>query len=56
MTTLWRNARLTTLAPSNGWGLIDNGAVLSEGATRPVSTRDSRLSEHPANDPVLGPP
>ena len=33
MTTLWRNARLTTLAPSNGWGLIDNGAVLSEGAT-----------------------
>ena len=33
MTTLWRNARLATLAPSNGWGLIDAGALLSEGAT-----------------------
>ena len=26
--TLWRNARLTTLADGGGWGLIDNGALL----------------------------
>ena len=32
MTTLWRNARLTTLAERSGWGAIDNGALLSDGA------------------------
>ncbi len=32
MTTLWRNARLTTLAEPSGWGAIDNGALLSDGA------------------------
>jgi imidazolonepropionase len=31
LTTLWRNARLATLAPATGWGLIERGAMLSEG-------------------------
>lgn len=29
--TLWRNAKLTTLAPASGWGLVDNGALLVRG-------------------------
>jgi imidazolonepropionase len=33
MTTLWRNARLATLAGPSGWGSIDNGALISDGAT-----------------------
>ena len=33
MITLWRNARLATLAGPSGWGWIDNGALLSDGAT-----------------------
>ena len=32
MTTLWRNARLVTLAGPTGWGLIDDGALLTDGA------------------------
>ena len=31
MTTLWRNARLTTLADASGWGLIERGAILTDG-------------------------
>ena len=31
MNTLWRNARLTTLADASGWGLIERGALLSSG-------------------------
>jgi imidazolonepropionase len=31
VTTLWRNARLATLAPATGWGLIERGALLTEG-------------------------
>jgi imidazolonepropionase len=30
-TRLWRNARLTTLAGPSGWGLVDEGAVVSDG-------------------------
>ncbi len=30
-TTLWRNARLVTLAGPSGWGLIDRGAIVVEG-------------------------
>ena len=33
MTVLWRNARLTSLATSSGWGLIECGAMLVEGDT-----------------------
>jgi imidazolonepropionase len=32
-TTLWRNARLATLAGTSGWGLVERGAVLVDGAT-----------------------
>ncbi len=30
MITLWRNARLATLAGDSGWGLLENGALLAE--------------------------
>ena len=30
-TTLWRNARLTTLAGASGWGMVERGAMLVEG-------------------------
>ena len=30
--TLWRHARLATLAGADGWGLIDDGALLTRGA------------------------
>jgi imidazolonepropionase len=29
--TLWRNARLATLSGPSGWGLVDRGAVVSDG-------------------------
>jgi len=32
-TTLWRGARLATLAGANGWGLVERGALLVDGAT-----------------------
>jgi imidazolonepropionase len=31
MKTLWRNARLATLAGGTGWGLVDGGALVSDG-------------------------
>ena len=31
--TLWRNARLTTLAQATGWGLVEDGALLTRGDT-----------------------
>lgn len=31
MNTLWRNARLATLAGRSGWGLVENGALVSDG-------------------------
>ena len=33
MITLWRNAHLTTLAGSIGWGSIADGALLTDGDT-----------------------
>ena len=30
-TTLWRNAKLTTLAGESGWGLVERGALLVQG-------------------------
>lgn len=33
MLTLYRNARLCTLADAHGWGLIDDGALLVQGQT-----------------------
>ena len=32
-TTLWRGARLATLAGPRGWGLVERGALLVDGAT-----------------------
>jgi imidazolonepropionase len=32
MRTLWRNARLVTLAGERGWGLIERGALAADGA------------------------
>ena len=32
-TTLWRNARLATLDGPSGWGLVERGALLVDGAT-----------------------
>lgn len=32
-TTLWRGARLVTLAEQRGWGLVERGALLVDGAT-----------------------
>ena len=32
MTKLWRNARIATLVPPSGWGLVEDGALLTEGA------------------------
>jgi len=29
---LWRNLRLATLAPGDGWGLVERGAIVTEGA------------------------
>ena len=31
MKTLWRNARLATLADPSGWGLIEAGALVTDG-------------------------
>ena len=50
---LWHHARIATLAPdaADGWGLIDDGAILTAGDTivwvgtyhdRPESARDAR--------------
>ena len=33
MKALWRNARLATLAGASGWGFVERGAVVVEGAT-----------------------
>ena len=50
MITLWRNARLATLAGPAGWGLIDNGALLCEGqALRWVGTMADLPLQLPAS-------
>lgn len=58
-TTLWRNARLATLDPNHGadgWGLIDHGALLTEG-DRIVwvgALQDLPASTQPAREVNLG--
>ncbi|MEO6363236.1 MAG: imidazolonepropionase [Caldimonas sp.] len=32
MTTLWRHARLATFADARGWGLVERGALITDGA------------------------
>jgi imidazolonepropionase len=42
-TTLWRHARLVTLADARGWGLIERGALLVDGATIAWAGADADL-------------
>jgi imidazolonepropionase len=42
-TTLWRHARLVTLAGAAPWGLVDDGALLVEGTTLRWVGADARL-------------
>jgi len=42
-TTLWRNARLVTFADARGWGLIERGALLVDGATIAWAGADAEL-------------
>jgi imidazolonepropionase len=47
--TLWRNARLVTLADDSGWGLVDDGALLcGDGTIRWVG----RLRDLPPQAPI----
>ena len=46
MTTLWRNARLATLAGA-GWGLVERGALLVEGETLSWVGADGRTAARP---------
>ena len=42
-TTLWRHARLVTFADARGWGLIERGALLVDGATIAWAGADADL-------------
>ncbi|MFO1298192.1 MAG: imidazolonepropionase [Rubrivivax sp.] len=42
--TLWRHARLATLAASTGWGLVERGALVTEG---PLIAWAGAEAEHP---------
>jgi imidazolonepropionase len=46
MTTLWRNARLVTLAGPSGWGSIDRGALLVDGALLCWVGEEAALPKH----------
>jgi imidazolonepropionase len=47
--TLWRHARIATLAPAQGWGWLDDGAVLTEG---PQIRWVGRATDLPGGTPV----
>ena len=47
--TLWRHARIATLAPAQGWGWLDDGAVLTEG---PQIRWVGRATDLPGSTPV----
>ena len=47
--TLWRNARLATLATADGWGWIDPGGLLTEGDR---ITWAGPMAELPASMPI----
>ncbi|MEO6410524.1 MAG: imidazolonepropionase [Burkholderiaceae bacterium] len=62
--TLWRNARLTTLAGAAGWGLIECGALLVEGdrlawvgleSELPAAVRQSLTAEHDLGGALVTP-
>ncbi len=46
--TLWRNARLATFAGASGWGLVDRGALLTEGPHIRWLGRDTDLPSRAA--------
>ena len=62
MTILWRNARIATLAGPTGWGLIDEGALITEGdrlawvgAEADLPTGQSHHSEHDLGGQLITP-
>jgi len=50
--TLWRHARLATLDGSAGWGLVEDGALLTEGNRIAWLGPDAQLPAHPARSAV----
>ena len=63
-TTLWRNARLATLAGAAGWGLVERGAVLVEGdrlawvgpeSDLPAGLRQTVSAEHDLGGALVTP-
>ncbi len=62
--TLWRHARLATLAEASGWGLIDAGALLTRGekiewagalAELPAALRPGVANEHDLGGALVTP-
>jgi imidazolonepropionase len=49
-TTLWRGARLATLADARGWGLVERGALLVDGDTIAWAGAEADLPAHPRAD------
>src|SRR6187399_1489031 len=49
-TTLWRGARLATLADARGWGLVERGALLVEGDTIAWAGAEVDLPAHARAD------
>jgi len=56
--TLWRDARLATLADGSGWGLIEHGAILARGPTLQwvgaESALPATLARHNVQEHSLG--
>jgi imidazolonepropionase len=50
--TLWRHARLATLDGPAGWGLVENGALLTEGDSIAWLGPDAQLPAHLARSAV----
>ena len=62
--TLWRHARLATLAASTGWGLVERGALVTEGpliawagaeAELPATLRERIAAEHDLGGALVTP-
>jgi imidazolonepropionase len=50
--TLWRHARLATLDDPTGWGLVEDGALLTEGNRIAWHGPDAQLPAHLARSAV----
>ncbi len=62
MTILWHNARIATLAGPSGWGLIDDGALITDGdrlawvgATADLPARQTHQAEHDLDGALVTP-